>query len=352
MRTTLIALVLLVAAGGAGCRRAPPRRAATLGRAEPAAAPVWRGVALGLFGEDPDWSYDGLLAEIQALGATHVELVIPYYQHDVAATAIGPHTRFSPPDRTVLRTLRQAQARGLKVLLFPIVRLEDGGPNGDWRGTLRPRDRDAWYASYRRWLLALADLAAREGVAALSVGSELSTLDVDRPRWAELVGEVRRRYHGQLTYSGNWDHFDQVAIYDLVDLAGVTGYFELRSPDGASDQAALTRAWGGHRRRLEAFAARVRRPLLFTELGYLSQKGTHAWPWKEGADEPIDGAEQARCYEAFVAAWRGSPVLAGAFVWNWYGWGGPRSKGYTPRNKPAAAVIERWFHETAARTSR
>jgi len=159
---------------------------------------------------------------------------------------------------------------------------------------------------------------------------------------------VRRRFHGLLTYSGNWDHYDQVAIYDLVDLAGVTGYFELKAPGGATDAAALARQWTAHRRTLEAWQARIGRPLLFTELGYLSQTGTHAWPWKEGADEPVDLAEQARCYEAFTLAWHDSATLGGVFVWNWYGWGGAHSKGYTPRHKPAAAVIERWFKAQAA----
>jgi len=349
------ALAVIVALGG-GCRRERPgpARAAHDAGPAPASAPAlpppqapaagtWRGVALGLFGEDPDWSYDGLLGEIQALGATHVELVIPYYQHDVASTEIRPHTRFSPPDRTVLRTLRQAHARGLKVLLFPIVRLEDPGPKGDWRGTLRPRDVDAWFRSYERWLLALAALAQREDVAALSVGSELSTLDVDRPRWAPLVERVRARYHGTLLYSGNWDHYRDVKLWDLVDVAGVCGYFALGSGWGASDVPTLTAAWQRKRREVEAWQRGLGKPFVFTEVGYLSQKGTHAWPWKEGADEPVDLDEQRRCYEAFVRTWGGVPALRGVFFWNWYGWGGPRSKGYPPRNKPAAAVIRDWY---------
>jgi hypothetical protein len=352
-RTLLPLAVALVI--GAGCRDRTPRpgpapHAASQPASLPVAAPpppptaeMWRGVSLGLFGEDPDWSYDGLLAEIQALGATHVELVVPWYQRDVAATDIHPHTRFSPPDRTVLRTLRQAHARGLKVLLFPIVRLEDPGPKGDWRGTLKPRDVDAWFRSYERWLLALAALAQREGVAALSVGSELSTLDVDRPRWAALVERVRAAYRGVLTYSGNWDHYRDVKIYDLVDVLGVCGYFALGGGRGPSDVPTLTAAWQRQRRELEEWQRRLGKPFVFTELGYLSQKGTHAWPWREGADEPVDLDEQRRCYEAFARTWGGAASLQGVFFWNWYGWGGARSKGYPPRNKPAAHVIRGWF---------
>jgi hypothetical protein len=362
-----LALVAVGALGtgcrGTGCGRPAPRADAGAPAATPAPSPdaaararsplpapratMWRGVALGLFGEDPDWSYDGLLAEIQALGATHVELVIPYYQHDVASTEIRAHTRFSPPDRTVLRTLRQAHARGLKVVLFPIVRLEDPGPKGEWRGTLRPRDLGAWFASYGRWLLGLAALAEREGVAALSIGSELSTLDVDPGRWAPLVARVRAAYHGRLLYSGNWDHYREVRLWDLCDLLGVCGYFALGDGKGKSDVATLTAAWRRHRRDLESWRAGLGKPLVFTEVGYLSQRGTHAWPWREGANEPVDLDEQRRCYEAFTRAWGGAPGLAGVFFWNWYGWGGPRSKGYPPRHKPAAAVIREWYRTAA-----
>jgi len=51
-----------------------------------------RGVALGLFAEDVSFSYGPLLAEIVALGATHVALVVPLYQTDGAtiSASSGP----------------------------------------------------------------------------------------------------------------------------------------------------------------------------------------------------------------------------------------------------------------------
>jgi len=84
-----------------------------------------RGIGLGLFHEDPDFSYAPLLDEIAETGANHVSLVVPWYQADVRATDIHPHPRFTAPDATLLRTMRQARARGLEVLLCPILRLED-----------------------------------------------------------------------------------------------------------------------------------------------------------------------------------------------------------------------------------
>ncbi len=108
---------------------------------------------------------------------------------------------------------------------------------------------------------------------------------------------------------------------------------------------ALVATWRALRAPLEALSRRRSQPLLLTEVGYLSQKGASAWPWREEADEPIDLDEQTRCYRAFATAWQDAPatVLGGIYFWNWYGWGGPHSGGYTPRGKPAADVVRQMF---------
>ena len=49
------------------------------------------------------------------------------------------------------------------------------------------------------------------------------------------------------------------------------------------------------------------------------------------------------CYEAFRRVWNGERRLAGVYFWNWFGWGGPTSKEYTPRNKPAEREVAKWY---------
>lgn len=319
-------------------------------------APLQRGVQLGLFHEDALWSYAGLLGEIRELGTSHVGLTVAYYQEHAGSTEIYDHPRFTAPEATIERTLKEAHALGMKAMVFPIVRLDRPRSSSEWRGTLRPKDPGAWWQSYTRLLVRVARLCARAGAAQLSVGSELSTLDVaaERPAWQGLVGEVRREFRGLITYSGNWDHFDRVGIYDLLDLAGLCAYFPLTSwPSPKTPEVAdLTAAWRKKRAELEAFAARVGRPMILTEVGYLSQRGCAHKPWDEGAKNPVDLEEQRRCYAAFADAWTGAEALRGAYFWNYYGWGGPSSIGYTPRGKPAAAEITRYFRAESTRPAR
>ena len=313
-----------------------------LSSAASAAAPV-RGIALGLFAEDAGWSYRALLDEIAAAGADHVELVVPWYQSDAAATAIVDHPRFSPPPTAIVAAIRDARAAGLAVTLFPIVRLSAPRTPDEWRGTLAPRDRAAWWRSYSARLVELARLAAKERVAVLSVGSELSTLDgpADRAAWTATVAAVRRVFHGALMYSGNWDHFRDVAVYDLVDVVGLCAYFALVEPDAPAALDDLVRGWRDTRVDLERFFAG--RPIVFTELGYRSIRGAGAAPWDEGTPGTLDLDEQRRCYAAFRRVWRGAPSLAGVYFWNWYGWGGATSRGYTPRGKPALDELRAFF---------
>jgi hypothetical protein len=308
--------------------------------------PGQRGAALGLFSEDPEWSYADMIGEMKAAGVSHVAVVVPYYIKNDRACEIYRHPRFSVPMGTVERTISDVRAAGMEVMLFPILRVEDKS-NGGWRGTLAPTDVDAFYRNYTAFILEFARLAQRLAVPIMSVGSELSTMDVHEDRWRTLIAKVREIYGGALTYSANWDHFREVRFFDALDYAGVTGYFELADKEKALEEdpplEQLIHAWREVYMAMMRWQHKIGRPIILTEVGYLSQRGAAARPWDEGADEPLDLELQRRCYEAVRRVWDGEDRLAGLYFWNWFGWGGPTSKEYTPRNKPAAAEVSRWY---------
>jgi len=355
LRRLAIALALLVPTVLVMARALPlPRREPAPGsassdpmarRAQHSHGPRQRGVALGLFAEDVSFSYAPLLREIAALGATHVALVIPLYQTHGASTELRLHTRLSPSLETIADTVREAERMELEVTLFPIVRLSDPRSPKEWRGTLAPTDREAWFSSYGQLVGDLASLATLTGATRLVIGSELSTLDGDLPRWTKLIELVRAVYAGTLVYSANWDHYQDARLFELVDELGVVGYFDLRNASDPSDVQALATRWRQVEREIETTLARFDKPFVFSELGYRSRAGATAAPWDEGPGGTPDLDEQRRGFEAFRLAWT-APTggaharLDGLYVWNWYGYGGPGSTGYTPRGKPAANTIK------------
>lgn len=314
---------------------------------EPAAPPAERGVALGLFASDPSWDYGALVDEIVETGATHLSVVWVWWQDEASSTRIGPQPGRSATDIQIARTIAHAKAAGLHVTAFPIVRLLNGSRT-DWRGKIAPVDEDAWWESYRAFILHGALVAKSGGADRYSVGSELLSREGQRARWIDLIERVRLRAGDlEIMYSANWDHYRPVSFWDAVDVVGVTGYWELTDDLEASADA-LTRAWAVPRAELRAWSSALGRPLVLTEVGYPSLDGGAAWPWDETRRAPVDLEEQRRAYRAFVAAWSGVDTLQGVYFWNWFGFGGPKDGNYTPRGKPAADVIRRWYQPSTA----
>jgi hypothetical protein len=298
-----------------------------------------RGVGLGLFASDPDYDYSALLREIASHGATDVLIAVSWYQDDIRAHEIAPRTGFSPSTQTIARTLDQARALGLRAALLPIVRLTHR-TREEWRGRIVPdAGVDVWFTHYRAYIMQMAELAEKHGVARFSVGSELLSMERHDAHWRALIDDVRGAYKGKLLYSANWDHFDPIRFWDALDEVGVTAYFELTTDDERPPVDDLVMAWTRPRIELMRLKREVQKPLIITEIGYPSRTTAARAPWDETRASPLDLTLQRDLYDAFCRAFRGQGVLDGVYFWNWFGFGGPTDTTYTPRAKPAAEVM-------------
>ena len=235
------------------------------------------GMALAPYYELPGLSFDTMVDEVAALGASHLSVVVSWSQPNVRASRIAPHPKETQGDAVVRTIIRRGHARGLKVLLFPILWVERRSI-GEWRGTLRPDDPDVWWREYRRFVMHYAKMAAEERVAVFSVGSELASLESQVERWRALIASVRGVFGGRLLYSANWDHYAGVPFWTDVDLVGLTGYYRLTESTQPA-QEELDAAWRAVRDRLVKWQRGVGRPLVFTELGYPSIDGAARSPW-------------------------------------------------------------------------
>ena len=305
-----------------------------------------RGVALGLFATDPDWDYEPLIEEIRARGATDVLVVVNAYQSDRFASDIALRPGRSPSEATVARTLLQVKHAGMRAALMPVVRLHRRDPH-EWRGLIAPADGlGAWFTAYRRFVLPLACIAEDAGAQRFVVGSELGSLEPYQEHWRALISEVRDRFSRTLSYSANWDRTGKVQFWDALDEVGLTAYFPLATDDKAPSDAALSRAWQSPRSEIDALRQRVGKPVLVTEIGYPSQRSAADQPWNDRAAAEADLRLQQRLYRSFCEAFAQTPSISGFYVWNWFGFGGPRDLGFTPRGKPAATELARCFERS------
>lgn len=300
-----------------------------------------RGFTLGLQSKDFNYDYTMLLKEIKATGAPWVCLTFKVFQDDNSSSTINIPSTSSSYWKQVEKTAKQAKALGFKVTLFPIVLLKKSGFR-QWRGTLRPKNYDEWYASYDKLMAIVAQIAARTKADMLSIGSEYSSLDRAEERWYDVIKNIKKYYKGALMYSANWDTVFNIEFQDQLDFLGVTGYFDLTKKTDPTVKE-LVEAWGSIKEAFKKWEKDKNVPLLFSELGYTSQDGINMHPWNYTTPNAVDLQEQEDCYNAFTQVWKDEQALYGVFFYEWFGKGGKEDKSYTLRGKPALEVAKKWF---------
>lgn len=287
------------------------------------------------------------LNELRRLGVDSIALTPFGFQRSAQDTTIfwvGNHGRgIDETDDVVRRAARQARAEGMRVLLKPHLWLH----SPDWPGSIDHASADdwnAWFDSYRAFILHYAALAEEIGAETFSIGNELTKSTRHEQSWRRLIAETRKRYHGRLTYGSNIEEVFNVPFWDALDAIGISAYFPL-SERQSPDEAELARAWRPIVTRLARLSARWKRPIIFTEIGYSSRDGATAQPWEEHGGN-LNLRLQAAAYEAFFKTVWPQPWLRGVYFWKWESYvnhDDGRSVAFTIENKPAAAVVRKHF---------
>ena len=265
----------------------------------------------------------------------------------ITASHLGFGPMWGETDSGLARTTRLARSLGIHSMLKPHLWLR----GGEWCGTIRMKneaDWAEWFRRYQDFAVHYARLAEAQGMEIYAVGTELKGTAGREADWRRLIAEVRKVYHGRLTYSANWDgELDSVRFWDALDYIGVQAYYPLSDKDHPTLMD-LESGWAPFAQGLEETARRWNRPILFTEVGYKSSEGAARRPWEWEAQGPNDPVLQSNCYEALFASLWGRPWFAGLFLWKWHPtkrWDPGSSGGdFSPQEKPAAVVARRWFH--------
>ncbi len=317
-----------------------------------------RGITVGPI-ENSQWPGRGygsakseeLLDELQRMGTTWIS-VTPFGRiWSLESTEIQMDFEVPYPENraAVVRMIQQAKARGMSVMLIPHLWVETGG----WRGDIDPGSSEGWkayQAAYRAFVLSWAEVAAEAGADGFSIGVECKSWsgrfhDV----WASLIGEVRQRFFGILTYSANWDEVEFVAFWDLLDLVGVNAFYPLSDrPDATYEDylAGARRARDG----ISSVAERLEMPVLFVEIGYTTRKDAAVEPWLWPDDMSgvvIDEHEQARALSALFEVFLPEPWFSGFFLWRYYADLDDISQehiwGFSPHGKLAESLLREVF---------
>lgn len=273
-----------------------------------------------------------------------VTLFAVWTMPSATSTQIGPTGAVS--QRNLAAAVRAARKRGLSVILRPYFDVADGS----WRGEIQPTDVNAWFASYRKFILHFATFAQKHRVDGLVVESELGTMERYTSRWNAVIRAVRKRFTGFLTASSNWDVFQRAQFWGRLDAIGISAYFPVLGPMGncptSYTAADLVGGWQEWYQEIKQVHDRFARPVLFTELGYTKDVGSPCRPWDTQLPGPTSAADQAKAYQAALKVWYRVPWFRG-MAW-WYVPDQPSYVKNTPSGKhvpakPARVVIKRWY---------
>jgi hypothetical protein len=290
------------------------------------------------------------LGELRQLGVDSVALMPFGFQRGERDTEIlwvgnrgGRGGGIGETDEAMRAGARQARAVGMRVMLKPHLWLRQP----QWPGSIdhaTDAEWEAWFAAYTPFALHYAALAEEIHAETFCIGNELTHSVKQEKRWRMLIAETRKLYHGRLTYGANLDEVYDVPFWDALDVIGISAYFPLSQEDSPSE-AALEKGWAPIVAKLGKLSARLRRPVLFTELGYSSRDGAAAEPWKERGSR-LNTEVQAAAYDAFFHAVWPQRWFAGVYFWKWESY--PEHDdgthiAYSIEHKPAAEVVRRYF---------
>ena len=315
--------------------------------AQTATAQFYQGASLGGFADVDATLLDESILDLRQVGANTVAIDLNWSQVSLDG---------NPTTDSIAETLNQvtpainaAQQRGLDVFLRSNVEVESGA----FSGLILPSSGAAWFSNYGQIIDAVADFATEQNVALLSIGSNLQGLEAESfsSDWQSLIGRVRDRYTGQVTYSADFREdiaggYREVPWWNELDVVGVNAFppltfdinaIPLELNAGAEEWADDFEDW--------LLSEQPNKQLIFTSTGYRSANGGSVFPIGRDGDQ-VDLEEQANAYNALLSAFESREWWGGSF---WTGWdadpqaGGAGDNGFTPQNKPAEAVLAESF---------
>ncbi|WP_082618510.1 PfkB family carbohydrate kinase [Oerskovia sp. Root22] len=292
----------------------------------------WTGVRGTWDGPEAQRSMD----ELEALDAvTWVAVTYAAEQATAQSTDIPFGEEPTVTDDEVRHAVREAQRRGWKVCLKPVVNSADG----TWRGHIGFFDQDVpgeptwdeWFTSYTAFVVHHARIAAEVEAEMFCVGCEMVRADAREEQWRELVRQVREVYPGLVTYNCDKYQEDRLTWWDAVDVISSSGYY----PTGT---------WERHLDRIERVVAREDKPFVFLEAGCPSREGSAARPNDWTLAGAPSGDEQAAYLEEMFEACSRRPWVSGFFLWDWPAElypaaGAALDDDYCMHGKPGAKVV-------------
>jgi glycosyl hydrolase family 113 len=303
------------------------------------------GVMVLVYGNDPYFTFNirRKLDYLATLGVNSVGLVFPIFQTNGRSADVHADPTRTPGAEVIKVFIQEAHQRGFTVMVRPLLDEASLAAGGDWRGSIRPQPVSAWFAAYGDLMVSYATLADENGAEAFDIGTELNTLESHGSQWLDVIKRIRQSYSGLLTYSSISGTGYPTRFAKALDFLSIDAYYRLDAQPGATT-AELEQAWQPGIAQLEQIVTESGMPVVITEVGTASRRGSFRAPSAANAGAPLDLEGQRRYYEAACNVLRGA--VRGLYWWNMspYAPSAPMTdSGFDPTGKPAEAELIQCF---------
>lgn len=254
------------------------------------------------------------------LGINWVCLPVVNYQDTYYSTNIYIDHLATPTDRDIASFINCAHGRGVKVCLKPLVESKDHM----WRAhigfpDLNMNDMDvywnAWFISYKNFILHYAELAQELNVEMFCIGCEMLGTEHRKYDWLYLIEQIRKVYKGQIIYNTNHDHEDDQEWFGELDFIGTSAYYPVGDKERTYQE--MKDNWIKVRDRLDGIAKERNKKYIFMEIGCRSVNQASMHPWDFTENLPWNEDEQANFYKSCMDVFLKSSYFAGMFWWDW-----------------------------------
>ena len=354
-----------------------------------------KGYSWGWVGSRGEYAGDAAAESMRKLAETGTEWVCIAFGANMRSAedpdfTWGDQNPRMVTDAEVRRAIDLARENNLKVILKPVINIDDG----TWRawikffrplseieqsrgltGVTDPWGSEAielagqtqdlskwatWWNNFEGFLTHYAEIAAEKKVELFCVGCEMNSTEQFELEWRRLIGQIREIYAGPLTYDANHGREATLPWWDAVDVISVSAYYPVRPPAGQSAEDAMRHttpkaqivAELEHiREELAEVYQAWQKPILFIETGVTNVRGCARAPWSHPdahMDRPLDEAEQANYYAAMFEVFWDEPWLLGYAWWDWPARLYPESeasnnRGFCVYGKQAESVLREWY---------
>jgi len=327
-----------------------------------------KGVDLLSYSKDKYFSYqmNKELDHLEDVGAEWVKLKTLVYQDNINSSSIFVDEERTASDESLEYIINKLHKRGFKVFLEPVVNLEYQR-KGEWMGIIRPDDWDAWFESYSKFIEHYAKLAQKNEVEQFVIGVELTSTHKYKEKWEQIIDNVRKHYQGLIVFVSNFDAYETVPFWDKLDVVAMNFYFPINRRDDWYQPWAevkdeyhdpsyedLLDGWELWVDTLDKWQKKMNKPILVTEVGYISQRGCtyQPWSWYLGKS---DFEEQYLAYKALYEVWskkqivngkfEGGNYIQGVYFFHWADKKPDHDRSYIP-SEDAKSIIRKWFTGT------